>query len=504
MDPQRIVFAAAEMTPYAKVGGLADVLGSLPAALAARGHTVSVILPLYKQINAKAAKLRKAPKLEPIDVPWGTGPERITIKTAKQPGAGVTVYFVEHADCFGRDGIYTDPTTKTEYDDNAQRWAFFARAVCETTIALGLRPDILHVNDFQSALVPAYLRTLYAGHEAFARTASVLSLHNLGYQGTYKSGVLRTSGLPEELCDPLGPFEFFGHVNLLKGGVWFADMLTTVSPRYAEEIQTTDEFGAGLEGLLRARGHSLVGIVNGVDYGVWDPRTDTHLPATYGPEDLSGKWTCKAELVRRMGLPAERTMRPVIGMVTRLVYQKGIDLLRDAAERLLSADVSLVVLGSGAPGYQEFLTDLAARHPTKVAAEFGFHDDLAHLIEAGSDFFLMPSKYEPCGLNQMYSLRYGTIPIVRETGGLADTIVEWNGDTGDGTGFLFEPYTPDALLDAVWRALHAYEYPAARERLMLNGMAQDFSWNAAAARYEHVYQWAHERRAAPAAAGGEE
>ncbi len=494
--PLTLVFAAAEMAPFAKVGGLADVIGSLPAALAARGHRVHVFVPLYRQIDLSGYG---TPDVAQVEVPWWGGSQTVVLRAIQHQG--VAVYFVDYPPAFDRAGIYTDPDKKADYPDNALRWAFFARAVLAAVGSLGLEPDVLHANDHQTALVPVYQRTVLRDTPWAARAASVLSLHNMGYQGLYASGSLNGAGFPDDLFTALGPFEFYGHVNLLKAGVWFADMLTTVSERYAQEIQSSREYSYGLEGLLQTRGHDLVGIVNGVDYNYWDPKVDTHLPAKYTADDLSGKWLSKMELLKRCGLPPERIHAPVFGMVTRLVDQKGLDLLGEVAEQLLAQDVTLVVLGSGATEYQEMLSGLQHRFPDKVAADFTFNEPLAHLIEAGSDFFLMPSKYEPCGLNQLYSLRYGTIPIVRATGGLADTIEEWNGDSGTGTGFLFESYSSEGFWSAIQRALDAWTFPTAIDLLRRNGMAQDFSWARSAARYEMVYRWALERRGRAARVG---
>ena len=489
----RVVIASAEVAPFARVGGLSDVVGALSKAVSALGHEVSVFLPNYRDID------RDAHGFTPVDgvslsIPLGGGPEDARLLRGSMPEApSVAVYLVVHDGFFDRDGIYVDPTTGRGYPDEVERYAFFGRAVLESARALGLAPDVFHLNDHHTALAAAYLRELYRDDAELSRAGVVFSIHNLGYLGQFGPEVLPRLGFPRERCVPGSPFEYNGGVSSLKVGIEFADYVNTVSERYAEEISSSPEFGLGLEGVLAEKRDAgrLVGILNGVDYSVWDPRTDTLIPARFSADDLSGKATCKRELLRRSGL-AGKDARPLIGMVSRLADQKGFDLLRERAEDIVDAGATLVVLGTGQPEYHEFLSRLAADHSDAVAAHLTFDNDLAHLIEAGADMFLMPSRYEPCGLNQMYSLRYGTVPIVRATGGLADTVRDYGAPGGGGTGFVFEEYTADAMFEAVSRALEAFADRPAWVALMRRGMELDFSWDASAAKYVGLYSRARE------------
>jgi starch synthase len=476
----KIAEISPEVAPFSKTGGLGDVAGALPAHLAALGAEVLVITPLHR--SAAAFDLERLPLR--LKVPMGDGALEARVARAVLPGTPVSVCFIDLPDFFDREHLYGPPDG--DYPDNAARFAFFARAALELFKATGDIPDIIHVHDWQAALAPVYLKTVAS--VAFPRTKSVLTIHNLAYQGLFSAEAMDTAGLDPELFN-WKQLEFYGKMSFLKGGVVFADAITTVSPTYAKEIQTP-EFGCGLDGLLRDRADRVTGILNGVDYREWSPDVDRHLPARFSAGDLGGKQACKRELQRRFGLPQRRDAA-LFGFVGRLVEQKGIDLLCAAAERLVGLDLQIALLGMGDPRYQDMLTRLAAAHPTKVALRLGYDESLAHLIEGGSDAFLMPSRYEPCGLNQIYSLRYGTIPVVRRTGGLADTIVDAtpaNVKKGTATGFVFDEYAPEALADTVERALKAWRDPKLWARLVQRAMKQDFSWGPSARRYLDVFK----------------
>jgi starch synthase len=460
----RIAFIASEVAPFSKTGGLADVAGALPGALSALGAEVVTVTPLYRCVRGH----RPEPAPHRVRVPLGGG--AVEARVFRSGG----VFFLEHDPFFDRDGLYGTPNG--DYADNAARFVFLARGALELLKLLGA-PDVVHAHDWQAGLVPLYLKTLYAGD--FPRTRSVLTIHNLAYQGLFPPSEFPKTGLDWRHYT-WKEAEFYGQVNFLKAGLVHADALTTVSPTYAREIQTPER-GCGLDGVLRERSGVLHGILNGADYSEWDPSRDPHLPARYSVEDLSGKARCKAALQKRFGLPA-RPETPVAGMVTRLSEQKGIDLLLEAAEALAAEDLQIALLGSGDRSYQDAVLRMGDRFRHRISVQVAFDNALAHLVEAGSDLYLMPSRYEPCGLNQIYSLRYGTVPVVRATGGLADTVI-------DGvTGFSFGPYTSAAFLQAVRRALRAYENPAVWRRLMIEGMKQDFSWTASARRYLELYR----------------
>jgi starch synthase len=491
---------SAECVPFAKVGGLADVTSALSRVLAGMGHEVRVFLPRYQGIDAKRFGLK------PLKVPAGAtvrvDGRDVPLKLSEAPlgSEGAVAIFVEHEGYFGREGIYTDPKTGKGYEDNDSRYVFFCRAVLDAVRALDMHVDVLHCHDHQASFVPAYLSTILADDEKLRRTATMFTIHNLGYQGIYSSSILEFAGIGMEHFYPMGPFEFFGKVNFMKAGIAWSDLITTVSERYAEEIQSSPEFGMGLEQVLRGRHQDVVGVLNGVDYGEWDPRVDSLIPVKYGPDTLADKEKNRSALLRKMGLPVV-TGRPVVGMISRLADQKGFDLIEKATNDILNEDLFLVVLGSGEKRYEVFFSELCARNPGRVAIDMRFNNELAHLIEAGADMFLMPSLYEPCGLNQMYSLRYGTPPIVRATGGLADTVKDYDPRTGKGNGFVFEPYQASAMMGALRRALAAYRDPAAWKGIMKAGMACDFSWSASAEKYVRLYEKAIELRARVAAGG---
>jgi starch synthase len=480
-DRLRILFVASEVEPFAKTGGLADVVGALPRALAALGHDVRILMPRYPGVERTAGTL--SPVLPRIEVPVGDRQVEGALLGAR-PVQSVPVYFLAQDRYYDRAGLYTTP--EGDHPDNCERFVFFCRAALAVLPGLEWTPQVVHVHDWQTGLIPAYLETLYRDEPAYRDIATVFTIHNLAYQGLFWHYDLPLTGLGWDLFTPAG-VEFYGKISFIKAGLVFADLLTTVSPTYAREIQT-EAHGEGLEGVLRERSQDLVGILNGIDAEAWNPVSDEGLAKRYGADDLQGKAACKAALRQELGLDAARPGAPVVGMVSRLVEQKGIDLAVAAVPSIVAAGGQLVVLGSGDERYERELTALGAQHRGAVSVTVGFDAALARRIYAGSDLFLMPSRYEPCGLGQMIALRYGTIPIVRRTGGLADTIADWDAAAGSGTGFVFDPETSEACQAAVTRALAAYGDPALRRRLIRNGMAEDFSWEASAQRYVTCYK----------------
>ncbi len=479
-----IVFAASECVPYSKTGGLADVIGALPRALAAIGHRVSVFVPRYKETHLNTTE----PIVRSITIPFDDRYRFCSI-LAGGNHAGVDHYFVEYAPYFDRDGIYSSPVG--DYPDNAERFALFCRAVLEASKVIGV-PDIFHCHDWQAALIPVFLRSQYAEDPALQNVATVFTIHNMGYQGVFPPETLPLIGLPWDLL-AISKLEFFGNVNFLKGGLIFSDIVTTVSRRYAQEIQTA-EYGFSLEGVLHDRSSTVVGILNGADYEQWNPATDPLIAKNYSARDLSGKEKCRVDLLKAFGFTDKDTGSPILGIVSRFAGQKGFDLFAQIIDRLVQEDMKLVVLGSGEKRYEEMFLRIQKHFPAKVRVKIAYDNALAHKVEAGSDMFLMPSRYEPCGLNQMYSLKYGTVPIVRATGGLDDTVDSWDARHGKGTGFKFADYNGESLLLAIKHALHAFRDKAAWQTIMRNGMKKDFSWEKSAKEYIRVYERARQTR----------
>lgn len=469
-----VLFCSSEAVPFAKTGGLADVAGALPQALAKLGHNVRLALPKYRAVPSAIATSLAEPA---IDVTLGARVIRVAIEESNAL-PDVPTYLVNCPEYFDREGLYGHP-------DDAERFALFCDALLQFLQRSDWRPDIIHCNDWQTALIPVFLKTRYAGHPALSSIATVLTIHNLAYQGTFDRSALPVIGLDDTLFTP-ELLEFYGRVNLLKGGLVYADMLNTVSRRYAEEIQTA-EYGERLEGVLATRRDSLSGILNGLDYMEWNPTSDRLLPATFSPANMKGKAANKAALQQRFGLP-QRKRTPLFGLVSRLAGQKGLDLLAEVLPQLLQLDVQFTFLGTGEQYYHDALSALAAKHPDKMGLVLGFDNALAHLIYAGSDLFLMPSRYEPCGLGQIISLKYGTIPVVRSTGGLADTISDFNAEHPEGNGFAFTGYSADALMEAMTRARVAYRSRAQWTGLLARAMNADFSWERSAQEYVTLYQ----------------
>jgi starch synthase len=480
-----IAFAASECVPFSKTGGLADVVGALPRALAALGHQVSVYIPRYR-----ATRLTDPdPVVRSITIPFDDKYRFCSVVEAGS-SAGLKFYFVDYPPYFDREAIYGTPAG--DYPDNAERFALFSRAVLEASKILGV-PNVFHCHDWQSALIPVMLRTVYAEDPAFRDAATVFTIHNMGYQGLFSPDTLPLLMLPWDLLT-ISKMEFFGQVNFLKGALVLSDYVTTVSRKYSQEIQTT-EYGFGLEGVLRNRAATVTGILNGVDYDEWSPQTDKFAVAKFSALDLAGKAKCKQDLLHTFGINSANPALPVIGIVSRFAAQKGFDLIAQIMDRLAREEMTMVVLGSGDKLYEEMFQRLHKQYPAKIAIKVAYDNAIAHKIEAGADMFLMPSRYEPCGLNQIYSLKYGTVPIVRATGGLDDTIDPWDPRTGKGTGFKFTEYHGESLLATIKQALLDFQDPSSWQTLMRNGMARDFSWGASAREYGRVYERARQARA---------
>lgn len=483
---KKILYAASEVYPLMKTGGLGDVAGALPAALRNMRHDVRVIMPAYRDALKNAGQ----PTLVAAQLPGVTTPTRLW--EAKLPGSTVKTWLVDAPALFDRDGHpYTGPDGN-DWPDNADRFAAFCHAIVTLALdraGLNWQPDVVHCNDWQTGLVPALLAT------ESARPATVFTIHNLAYQGLFSWPTFQRLNLPARLWS-FDAMEFFGRLSFIKGGLVFADMLSTVSPTYAEEIRTP-QYGYGLEGLLEARKDRLTGILNGADYGAWDPAHDTLITQCYDAGTLSKKAVNKAALQRKFALPISAGT-PLIGFVGRLVEQKGIDMMLAVMPQLLATDVQFVVLGSGEPRFEQALASIAQQQPGRCAVRIGYNERLAHDIEAGADMFCMPSRFEPCGLNQLYSLRYGTVPIVHRTGGLADTVVDATENgiaSGAATGFVFEAPTAAALRDAIERAVAGYAQPASWQKLVRNGMHKDFGWKRSATQYLALYKRAEQARA---------
>lgn len=469
MKPLSICMVSSEVAPLAKTGGLADVSAALVRYLTDAGHDVRLLMPAYDTIDRSALNPRPVPGLDDLKISLGDRALSCSIETAHLPDGGPAIYFLRCPAMYGRGRLYTsDP-------DEHLRFVLLSRAAIEMCQRMAWAPDILHCNDWHTALIPLYLRTLYHWDRLFARTKTVLTIHNIAYQGVVDAACVGDLGLRDSAHLLHGEDLAAGVVNFMKTGILFSDLVTTVSPTYCLEIQT-DEGGMGLGELLRARSASVIGILNGVDYSLWDPENDPWLTTHYSKQDLAGKARNKRRLRRELGLePGARI--PLVGMVSRLTWQKGIDLVQDVLPEILSSrPLQMAVLGAGEPRYENFFESLQRHFPGRVCFYRGYSEELAHLIEAGADMFLMPSAFEPCGLNQMYSLRYGTVPIVRATGGLADSVRQFDPDSGEGTGIVFEHFDSQGLRWALTTALDLYSDRRRWTRLRRNGMSQDFSW----------------------------
>jgi starch synthase len=483
--PLKVLFVASECAPFAKTGGLADVVGALPRAMKALGIDVRVIMPLYAGMPWN--ELEVLDGRLPVPMWWGTAHARV--RTGLLPRSQVPVYALEYHRYFDRPYLYGPPAEA--YPDNLERFTFLSRGALETCKALGWIPDVIHANDWQTALVPVYLNTVEWAQPLHG-TASVYTIHNLAYQGVLDGGALFITGLGREHYHP-GEFEHFGAMNLTKAALYHATLLSTVSPTYAREIQTND-YGCGLDGVLKQRAGELRGILNGIDMDEWNPATDRHLTARFDAKRIAGKARCKAALQQEAGFPVRADV-PVLGLVGRLTPQKGVDVLAHALDRILGWDVQVVLLGTGDAEAEKFFAHAEAVRGDRFRAWLQFDNGRAHRIEAGADFFLMPSRFEPCGLNQLYSLRYGTLPIVRATGGLVDTVANYDERTGEGTGFVMQDLTPGSLADTIgWAVSTFFHRPKHIKAMRQRAMLQDNSWQRAAQKYHQLYLDAYQRR----------
>jgi starch synthase len=483
----RILMVTPEANPFARSGGLAEVTYALAWALVKMGHQVAVVLPLYRQVREAGRKL--SPTGQTLTIPLSFKTLTAEIFT-HQIHPDLNFYFIGQDSLFNREGLYG--TAYGDFDDNAERFIFFSRAVVEMVDTLKLTFDVCHAHEWQTGLIPVYLRTIYSDRPALQHLPVVYTVHNVGYQGLFSSFDLPLTGLGWELLNPKA-LEFYGKLNFMKGGLVFADLITTVSAKYREEI-LTPEYGFGLEGLFRERASELYGIMEGVDYVRWNPEKDEFIAAPYDRHDLSGKRTCKKALLERFGLKTDSD-RPLIGMTTRFFERKGIDLVEGILDDLMALDVDFIIQGTGEERHHYILQEMSLKYHAHMGLMIGYTEEMAHQVIAGADMFLMPSRYEPCGLDQLYCLRYGTVPVVRATGGLDETVQEFDPATGTGTGFKFTDYTPEALLAAVKRALAIYQQPKLWEALLKSNMALDYSWGKTAApKYVDLYKLAAEKR----------
>ena len=484
MKSLNIAFITPEAVPYAKTGGLADVSGSLPAALVGLGHKVRLFMPKYRSTTAFIPESSQ-PRIT-VNCMVGEKECQAELVSITEKNTGVEINFIGNDYFFNRDALYVDTATGKDYEDNDERFIFFSRVVLETIKALNWKPDIVHANDWQSGLIPALLKTAYYEDDFYAQSRTVYTIHNMGYQGQFPAATFDRLNIDKSNFYAAGPFEYWGDTNFMKAAIALADKITTVSPTYAHEIQMDDEYGKGLQGVLTERSTDLVGILNGVDYNQWSPQKDKLIPYRYIPANLSGKKKNKLELLHKCGFPL-RIDQPLIGVISRLDRQKGFDLLKDIMPDIMALDLQFVLLGTGDEEYHQFFEAMEKEYPDKCRAFLKFDNNLAHLIEAGADMFLMPSRYEPCGLNQMYSMKYGTIPIVRKTGGLADSVIDFDETTLSGTGFVFEEYDSKELLRIIEKAVTTFMRRKVWFKIVKQAMARDFSWKSAAARYTELY-----------------
>ncbi len=480
----KIAFASAEVFPYAKTGGLGDVVGALPKALLPLGCETKVFLPKYSIIDHSKYELDYDWSIGEMGIRVNGNVFTVNVYVSTLQDSSVQVYFIDCPHFFHRHNIYTnDP-------DEDERFILFSKAVIESLQRLRWKPDVIHCNDWQTGLIPLYIKDNYNWDRFFDNTATVMTIHNIAYQGRFPKQTIYKAEIRPELFYENSPIEVWGAVSFLKAGLMYADAINTVSNTYAREITTSDH-GAGLEGVLRHRINDFYGILNGVDYDVWNPETDKHIPFHYNAENLEGKKRNKKFLMDAVKLPFREDV-PLIGIVSRLVYLKGFDLIASAAHELIKYKAHWVILGSGEDRFEDLFRSLSYAYPDRVYTYLGFNNELAHLIEAGADIFLMPSQFEPCGLNQIYSLKYGTVPIVRKTGGLADTVQDWNEELyhgrSTGTGFSFYDYTPYALTSTVQRALNTFKDKQTWNIIMKNGMMMDYSWNVSAKKYIELYK----------------
>lgn len=486
----KIAFAASEVVPFAKTGGLADVSGALPIELEKLDHVVKVFMPNYSSVDEEKFDLEHVAWASPMPIRVAGIAYDVNIYKSLLPGSKVEIYFIDSPHFFKRHNLYTD-----EWDED-QRFICFAKSVIETLQRLKWAPDVIHCNDWQTGLIPLYIKDNYSWDKLFDHTSTLFTIHNVGYQGKFTPQTLLNGEIDHKYFIDGGKVEHEGLVNFLKTGISFADVINTVSETYAKELLTT-EYAHGMEKVLQYREKDFYGIINGVDYSIWNPGTDNLIPHNYSINDLSGKEQNKKELLKHFSMPYKKAV-PLIGIVSRFAIQKGFDLIQSALSGLMELDAQWVILGSGEKEYENTFKALQDQIPGKVGVHIGYHEKLAHLIEAGADIFLMPSQYEPCGLNQIYSLKYGTVPVVRKTGGLADTVHDWEERTSEnpnsGTGFSFVEYNSLEMIKSLQRALNAYQNKSIWERIQLNGMKKDYSWKHSALKYEELYQTANSKR----------
>ncbi|MBU2511753.1 glycogen synthase GlgA [bacterium] len=484
-----IIIVSSEAVPYVQTGGLGDVVGAFANQLALKNHHVYLIIPFFRNIRQNRSKLKLKICVSALEVKMGD--RTFSCRVWKTfPAPNLQVFFIEYNDFFDRNNLYVDGFE--EYEDNGERFSFFCKAALDLSLKIKLNPDIIHVNDWQTALIPYYLKTWYWNEPSFKNTASVFTIHNMGYQGRInrsKSSFLGLNWMQMRSEE----FEDQGKINLLKGGIFYADVITTVSPTYAKEI-LTEPGGCGLSNHLSRRTIDVTGILNGIDDQLWNPETDPYIPENFSRKNLFGKTVCKANLQKQFGFEVNPEI-PIFGIVSRLAYQKGLQLLMECADDIMQWELQFILLGSGDPSYSEFFQNLAKRYPGKAGVYIGFQTELSHLIEAGSDFSIMPSLYEPCGLNQLYSMLYGTLPIVRATGGLNDTVEKFDEENLTGTGFVFDDISSNALRNTIGWALSTwYDKREAYKKIQLQAMNQDFSWKNPIREYESVYRKAIRRR----------
>ena len=487
----KVAFVSSEAVPYAKTGGLADVAGSLPKALERLGCEVKLFIPKYYLINEKEFNLHYNWEIGEIPVKISKHTRLVHVYQSIVPDSSVEIYFIDCPHYFHRDQIYTDGF------DEDERFIIFNRGVIETLQRLKWAPDVIHCNDWQSGLIPLYLKENYAWDKLFSSTSTLFTIHNIGYQGRFSRLTAKSADIREDLFYPNSPIEYLGDFSFMKTAIMYSEIINTVSETYAKEI-LTPEFGAGMEDVLQQRKDDLFGILNGIDYSEWNSETDKFLHHHYSIKDLSGKEENKKFLLKQFEMNFHQDI-PLIGIVSRMVNQKGFDLFEQSSEELMKKDAQWIILGSGEEKYEEMFMNLHQKYPEKVAVYIGFNNELSHIVEAGTDMFLMPSLYEPCGLNQIYSLKYGTVPIVRKTGGLADTVRDWieskqNGNSL-GNGFSFYRYLPEVLIKTVGNALKTFQDKRTWKKIQLNGMAENFSWDASAKKYIDLYNLALKKKA---------
>ncbi len=485
----KIAFISSEAVPYAKTGGLADVAGALPKALEKLGCEVKLFIPKYSRIDEIKHEFHYNWEIGEIKIKINDEFRSVHLHQGKIPDSNIEVNLIDCPHYFFRDSIYTN-----DFDED-ERFILFSKGVIEVINKLNWSPDILHCNDWQTGLIPLFIKDNYKGYKIFKNTASLFTIHNIGYQGLFPKKTLLNADIDSKYFFPEGPIEFYDQVSFMKTGIFFSDIINTVSNTYAQEILTS-EYGAGLDGVLKNRKKDIYGILNGIDYSIWDPANDHFIPYRFSADDFSGKLNNKKFLLEHLKLPFNEKI-PLVGIVSRMVSQKGFDIFSDVINDLMKLQAQWVILGNGQPEYEDLFQTLAATFPKKISVYIGFNNELSHLIEASSDIFLMPSLYEPCGLNQMYSLRYGTVPIVRKTGGLADTVLDWDKlqarGEATGTGFTFAKYDGKELLSTFRRAIKTFKNKNTWRKIQVNGMQRDYSWEHSANEYLNLYKKAKEK-----------